>query len=219
MAFDTNEPSAFRILTDAAVSALRENGWEVEKVPGMTRQNVWRMTRDGENHLVSVRTTRNRWIAYNVMDKGAKWKTLDDVDYVCVAAYTYNDEDEDPESIEVHLIDAGELLTHFKTAYNIRTKGGQKVTENFGMWICMDKYDEDPLAGGGSGFTNDKTLISSYSVDEEEEGIEEAPAEPAPSAVPTQLTVAQIVEAARAEIARTTGIGVENITLELHLKM
>lgn len=217
MTAESSEPSAYRILTDAAVNALRQRGWEVEKEPGMTRQNVWRMTRRGESHLVSVRTTRNRWIAYNTVEKGKKWKTLDDVAYACIAAYTYNDEAEDPDGIEVHLIGADELRAHFDTGYRIRTEGGQKVTENFGMWICMDQYDEDPLAGGGSGFASDETLIASYPFGEEDQGDDEKAAPPAPA--PVRLTVAQIVEAARAEIARTTGIGVESISLELRMKM
>lgn len=217
MSSEPNEPSAYRKLTDAAVNALREKNWEVEKEPGMTRQNVWRMTRNGESHLVSVRTTRNRWIAYNTMEKGKKWKTLDDVAYACIAAYTYNDEDEDPNGIEVHLIDADELRAHFDTGYRIRTKGGQKVTDDFGMWICMDQYDEDPLAGGGSGFANGKTLIASYPFGEEDEDDDEGAA--APASAPAALTVAQIVETARAEIARTTGVGVESISLELRMKM
>lgn len=217
MTTEPNEPSAYRTLTDAAVKALREKGWEVEKEPGMTRQNVWRMTRDGESHLVSVRTTRNRWIAYNTVENGKKWKTLDDVAYACIAAYTYNDEDEDPDGIEVHLIGVDKLRAHFDTGYRIRTEGGQKVTDNFGMWICMDQYDEDPLSGAGSGFATDETLIASYPFGEENQEDDEKAASPA--SVPIRPTVAEIVEAARAEIALTTGIEVENISLELTLKM
>ena len=36
--------------------------------------------------IASVRTTRDRWIAFPPLDGGTRWKTLDDVELVLVAA-------------------------------------------------------------------------------------------------------------------------------------
>ena len=216
---DNKPKSSYRFLTDAAMKAMREAGWTITKAPGHGRSNSWNIEKNGKKCRVSIRTTRDRWIAYQPQDEGQKWKTLDDVDYVCVSAFSYNEGSDDPVGVNVHLINADVVRDVFNQNYKARIEGNHVVTDNFGMWICMDKIEGTQAAFVGSGFATAKNLIANYPLDGTYEAPEtETKTAPASQPEPRALSVSNILDDARAEISKLTGIPVEGISLDLHLK-
>jgi len=215
----SEDESTYRFLTDAAVKAMREAGWSVSKAPGQGRSNIWNITKKGRSGSVSIRTTRNRWIAYQPQNNGKKWKTLDDVDFVCISAFSYNDVSDEPVGVSVHLLDASVVQDVFRRNYTARTNEDHNVTNDFGMWICMDECEGTQAAHVGSGFATAKNLIANYVLEQADDTdiSEEEITSPARRA-PGSMSVSDILDSARAEISKITGIPVEGITLDLHLK-
>ena len=80
-------------------------------MPGRGRSNVWEVEENGRQRRVSIRTTKDRWFAFPPLQKGTKWKTLDDVDIVVVAAV---DDRDDPRNVEVYRFDAEEIRRRFR---------------------------------------------------------------------------------------------------------
>lgn len=215
----SEDESTYRFLTDAAVKAMREAGWSVSKAPGQGRSNIWNITKKGKSGSVSIRTTRNRWIAYQPQNNGKKWKTLDDVDFVCISAFSYNNVSDEPVGVSVHLLDASVVQDVFRRNYTARTNEDHNVTNDFGMWICMDECEGTQAAHVGSGFATAKNLIANYVLEQADDIdiSEEEITSPARRA-PGSMSVSDILDSARAEISKITGIPVEGITLDLHLK-
>lgn len=215
----SEDESTYRFLTDAAVKAMREAGWSVSKAPGQGRSNTWNITKKGKSGSVSIRTTRNRWIAYQPQNNGKKWKTLDDVDFVCISAFSYNNVSDEPVGVSVHLLDASVVQDVFRRNYTARTNEDHNVTNDFGMWICMDECEGTHAAHVGSGFATAKNLIANYVLEQADDIdiSEEEITSPARRA-PGSMSVSDILDSARAEISKITGIPVEGITLDLHLK-
>jgi hypothetical protein len=219
MIHPSEDESSYSYLTNVAKIALKDDGWTVEKAPGHGRSNVWKITKNGEDFLVSIRTTTNRWIAYSSQNHGKGWKTLDDVDFVCVSAFRYDEHAEEPVGVSVHLIRASVVLDVFNQNYSARTAEGHTVTDNFGMWICIDKCEGNHAANVGSGFAKKKDQIAEYSLDK---GDSDSQVEPVPSSTPhpqsSSLSVSDILDSARVEISKITGLPIEGISLELHMK-
>lgn len=216
----SEDESAYRFLTDAAVKAMRDAGWSVSRSPGQGRSNVWNIKKNGKSGSVSIRTTRNRWIAYQPQNNGKKWKTLDDVDFVCISAFSYDGISEEPVGVNVHLLDASVVQDVFKRNYTARTKEDHNVTNDFGMWICMDECEGTQAANVGSGFATRKNLIASYVLEQADDLDDDAEGEMTSIThkAPGSMSVSDILDSARAEISKITGIPVEGITLDLHLK-
>lgn len=216
-----SDKNSYRYLTDHALRALREDGWEISKAPGHGRSNVWRITRGKESGLVSIRTTKERWIAYQPQDDGKKWKTLDSADYVCISAVSFSGGTKNMNGVDVHLIDAKSVRESFDAAYKARTDDGHTVTNDFGMWVCMDAYEGDNKANRvGSGIATEENRIARYRQYEFDSGMPPPPPPPPPEHATTSqnMSVATILERARADIALATGIPFEAISLELNLK-
>lgn len=215
----SEDESTYRFLTDAAVKAMREAGWSVSKAPGQGRSNIWNITKKGRSGSVSIRTTRNRWIAYQPQNNGKKWKTLDDVDFVCISAFSYNDVSDEPGGVSVHLLDASVVQDVFRSNYTARTNEDHNVTNDFGMWICMDECEGTQAAHVGSGFATAKNLIANYVLEQADDiDISEEKITSTARRAPGSMSVSDILDSARAEISKITGIPVEGITLDLHLK-
>src|SRR5260370_35005008 len=83
---DLNETASRQLLVAAAKKAVTEQGYALTRLPGRGRASVWSMKKNGKSELAAIRTTRDRWIAFQPLDDGAKWKTLNDVDLVVAAA-------------------------------------------------------------------------------------------------------------------------------------
>ena len=112
------------ILVSAAKRALEERGLVASRLPGRGKSNVWEIEEDGRRKRVSIRTTRNRWFAFQPLSEGTQWKTLSDVEIVVVAAV---DERDNPQSIEVYRFEADEVRKRFNASYAARIKAGHPV--------------------------------------------------------------------------------------------
>lgn len=214
--------SSYRILTDAAIKALRAGGWTISKASGHGRANVWNMEKNGKSGRVSIRTTRDRWIAYQPQNSGAKWKTLDDADHVCIAAFSYENSSTVPTGANIYLVDASVVKDAFDQSYKARISEEHTVTDNFGMWVCIDKCDGTQAAFVGSGFVTKKHLIADYPLDSlTVSSMNEAltaSAKVPEAGKPEALSVSNILDNARADISKITGIPLEGISLDLHMK-
>ena len=202
-----------RLLVDAAKKAAKGEGYKLQRVPGRGLSNIWDMEKDGKIEKASIRTTQDRWIAFPALEKGTKWKTLDDVDMVIVAAV---DSKENPKNIEVYIFPASEVRKRFDAAYAARIKDGQINYDGFGMWVALDEDLRGIAASVGSGIVKQYPQVAVYSIEV-----------PPLSAVPTanqpprteigatinkgdvQLdTIAEVMAFARKRVAEIAGIRV-----------
>jgi hypothetical protein len=110
---------------------------------------------------VTFRTTQDRWIAFPPLNGGARWKTLDEVDVVFVAAV--NDRD-DPHNIEVYEFSADEVRERFSAAYAARAAAHQNLRDNFGMWVGLDLDPRGIPASTGSGLADKHKPIAVYPI-------------------------------------------------------
>jgi hypothetical protein len=219
-------PSAirWRVLVDAGKQAAREQGYLLSRVPGRGLSNVWSLKKDGKSQLASLRTTRDRWIAFPPLKRGTKWKTLDDVELVVIAAV---DSKEDPKNVEVYIFPAEEVRKRFNAAYAARAKAGQVIRDDFGMWVALDADMRGIAASVGSGIVEHFKRVATYSIDallssrpdqstdaEEEALIDDGPMEE--SARPS--TIAEVMAWARERVAEIAGVRVEAVKLDLKVE-
>lgn len=207
----------WHVLVDAAVQAMESEGYELERKPGRGRSNIWRMKRDGQERLVSIRTTRDRWIAFPPRDGG--WRTLDDVEVVAVAAV---DDVDDPQQVEVYLFPAGDVRERFTESYNARVNAGQTMRDEFGMWINLDHDDRGLPASVGSGLADHYEPIAVYPMSElmpaDEEGNEDAYDREGASPINEPQTIADVLSSASAAIAHIAGIDPQKVKLDLRIE-
>src|ERR1700674_4880431 len=93
------------ILVGAAKRGLEAKGFDMIRVPGRGRSNVWGIERHGKTQRAAIGTTKYDWFAFPSLLGGKKWKTLDDVDVVIVAAV---DVVENPQNVDVYFFQADE---------------------------------------------------------------------------------------------------------------
>lgn len=158
---DLDESAKWRLMVNAAKRAAEESGYSLERLPGRGLSNIWNLEKDGRVQTTSIRTTRDRWIAFPPLQKGKKWKTLDDVELVLVASV---DSKESPEKVEVYMFDADDVRERFNSAYSARIKAGNSVRDNFGMWINLDTDERGLPASVGSGLGSEHEPLAVYSI-------------------------------------------------------
>lgn len=217
---ELGESRAWNLMVRAAVKGAEDNGFQLVRKPGRGLSNTWELTKDGKTRVASVRTTRDRWIAFPPLDGGKRWKTLDDVDLVLVSAV---DDRENPQNVDVYLFPADEVRKRFDRSYSARIKADHTVRDNYGMWVMIDKGDPSVVTQVGSDLAVDYPAIARYSLDEliepaaqvtERVGI----APPAAPAENEPATVGEVLAWARAQIARLSGVGPECIKLDLRIE-
>jgi hypothetical protein len=145
------ETAKWHVMVQAAKNGAEAQGYTLNRVPGRGLSNIWTITKDGKSQKACIRTTRDRWFAFPPLDSGKKWKTLSGVEVVIVAAVDSRDE---PENVEVYIFPATEVRKRFDAAYAARTKAGQTVRINFGMWIGLDQDGRNIPASVGSGIAD-----------------------------------------------------------------
>jgi hypothetical protein len=138
-------------LFNAALRALREQGWTTSRVVGAGRSSVRRIAKDGRELLVSIKTTQDQYIGFVPADDGKNWETLDDVEMIIVASV---DDSVPPRTALVHQFDAAEVRSRFDQTMKARRASGIKDKESGrGPWLPL--YKKDPTkpryAGGGLG--------------------------------------------------------------------
>jgi len=221
---EMSDSRTWSILVGAATRALEGAGFEPKRQPGRGRSNVWEIEENGARKRVSIRTTKGRWFAFPPMKKGTKWKTLDDVDIVVVAAV---DDRDDPNGVEVYRFDAGEVRKRFDESYAARIQAGQTVKDNFGMWVSLDADDRGLPASVGAGLATEHAPIATYPLAEliAENGPETVggpgdgdTAADAEASGREAKTIAEVMDWARKRIATLSGVHMEAVKLECRIE-
>ena len=70
-----SETVRWHLLVNAAKKAADAEGYSMERVPGRGLSNIWNVTKDGETKVASIRTTRDRWIAFPPLERRKNPKT------------------------------------------------------------------------------------------------------------------------------------------------
>jgi hypothetical protein len=141
-------------LFNIGVKALEEEGWRVERIPGLGKSSVRRIVKGKQSQKVAIRTTQDQWIAFprNAEDNG--WVTLSEVDLVVAVSV---DDRHDPKFALVHMIEGDEMRDRFDRAHSARLAAGHSMYDGRGIWISL--YDEDAAepvnrVGAGAGLAN-----------------------------------------------------------------
>lgn len=220
------ESAAWHLMVGAALEGARQQGYSLKKKPGRGLSNTYDMTKDGKTLSASVRTTRDRWIAFPPLENGTRWKTLDDVELVLVSAV---DDRHNPQNVDVYLFPADEVRKRFDASYAARIANGHVVRDDYGMWVTLDAGDSDVPSQVGHSLAIDYPRIAHFSLDELEGSVsrdvrkspnEDAPAQDddiAGEGGPTLATVADVLNFGRQKIAELTGMPVETIKLDLKM--
>jgi hypothetical protein len=183
---------------------------------------VWDVDKDGKKLTASFRTTQDRWFAFPPLSGGTRFKTLDNVNLVFVAAV---DDRDDPRNVEVYEFSAEEVRRHFDAAYAARRSAGLKVRDNFGMWINLDRDKRGIAASVGSGLAETHAPIGVYSIvdllregvsiDVDATGAEE---QDTASADRQPFTIADILATAREQISVIAGVQPSAVRLDLKIE-
>lgn len=224
---EMGETASWRLMVSAALAGAKQAGYSMARQPGRGLSNTYAMSKDGKTQIASVRTTRDRYIAFPPLDGGKKWKTLDTAELVLVSAVR---EVADPQSVDVYLFPGEEVRKRFDASYAARTENGHKVREDFGMWVMIDAGDDEIPSQVGHSLAVDYPAIAHFTLDELEAGIEPDATQLAAEAAPETDdqsatdapglaldTVADVLSFARAKIAVLTGMAVDAIKLDLKM--
>lgn len=218
---DLSETVRWRLLVDAAKKAAEGQGYSLTRVPGRGLSNVWNITKGSKTKVASIRTTRDRYIAFPPLQGGAKWKTLDDVETVIVATV---DSKEHPENVEVYIFPADDVRKRFNAAYAARSKDGQTIKDNFGMWLGLDRDDRGLASSVGAGILDHYKRVEVYSIpellaDSPHEQRSEDEQETAPVAEePGLSSIADVMAWARGRVAQLAGVQVEAVKFDLKIE-
>lgn len=156
-----SETVKWHVMVQGAKQGAEAQGYVLDRVPGRGLSNIWTITKNGKSQKACIRTTRDRWFAFPPLDGGKKWKTLNEVDVVIVAAVDSRD---DPENVEVYIFPATEVRKRFDAAYAARTNAGQTVRINFGMWVGLDQDARNIPASVGSGIIDTFKAVAVFPI-------------------------------------------------------
>lgn len=190
-----------RKLFSMGETALEQAGWRVERIQGIGKSSVRRITKGSERHTVSIRTTQDCWIAFPRNEEDNGWVTLDDVDYVVAVTV---DEKDDPKRGLVFMIDGDEMRERFDRTYRARIDAGHTIPVGRGVWVSM--FVEEDLAapstvGGGIALNRKplaSVLLGDDDLDEPVDQPDEAP-----------MTIAE----AKRRLAQSLGVDPEKIKI------
>lgn len=223
---EMGETASWRLMVSAALQGAKAAGYTMKRQPGRGLSNTYEMTKDGKTQIASVRTTRDRFIAFPPLDGGKKWKTLDTADLVLVSAVT---DPANPQSVDVYLFPGDAVRKRFNASYAARIEAGHTVRDDFGMWVMIDKGDDEIISQVGHSLALDYPAIAHFTLDELEAELEpetrQMAAETAPEseegfaveAGPVLKTVADVLSFAREKIAALTGMPADSIKLDLKM--
>jgi hypothetical protein len=224
---EIGESAARRLMVSAGLQGASKRGYALKKRPGRGLSNTYEVTKDGATQTAALRTTRDRWVAFPPLEGGKKWKTLDDVQLVLVAAV---DNKENPQNVDVYLFPADEVRKRFSASYAARVQNGHSLPDNYGMWVPLDKGDDTITTQVGHSLAIDYPAIAHFSLDEleatithdvhklaiEESGVEEFD-QPDVAHGPKLSTVAEVLSFARDKISDLTGMPAETIKFDLKI--
>lgn len=216
---ELSDSASWAILVGAAREGLESQGYKLNRLPGRGRSNVWEAVREGKKTTISIRTSKDRWFAFPPLNKGRKWKTLDDVDQVVVAAV---DKVDDPKNVEVYRFPAEEVRKRFDANYQAKMEAGLAVKDNHGMWVALKTQTRRRPQSVGSGLGDEYPPIANYSIEEliakgfavGEDAAGDEPRENASE----HGTIADVISQARQQIAQLAGVRPESVRLDLKIE-
>jgi hypothetical protein len=219
---EMGETASWRLMVGAALRGAERSGFALTRQPGRGLSNTWQLEKQGEAYVAAVRTTRDRWIAFPPLEGGNKWKTLDNVEKVLVAAV---DDPANPQNVDVYLFPAEEVRKRFNASYAARIKAGHTVRDNYGMWVRLDTGDPQVPSQIGAGLADAYPTIARFSLDELE-AASAGPVPPTDELVPAEVesdrasvtSVSDVLAQARSQIAQLTGIRLEAVKLDLKIE-
>jgi hypothetical protein len=124
---EMGESAAWHLMVRGAIKGAEQAGYTLKRQPGRGLSNTYEVTKDGKTQVASVRTTRDRAIAFPPLDGGKRWKTLSDVGLVLVSAV---DDKDDPQEVDVYLFPGDEVRKRFDASYMARIKAGHTVRDD-----------------------------------------------------------------------------------------
>lgn len=197
-------------LFQIAVTALEDQGWTVERVPGSGKSSVRRISKRDQSKIVSIRTTQDTWIAFPRTSDDSDWITLSDVD--AVVAASVNDQ-HDPRFAKVHIIDGAEMRSRFDRAYTARIKAGHSIPPGRGVWVSLYNPEaNDPVSSVGAGAGLKHPAIATVPLDAESGGGTEGRADQEAAGMEEPpLTIAE----AKRRLAITLGVDPSNIKISV----
>lgn len=221
----TNDMASWRLMVGAAIEGAKRIGYDLKRQPGRGLSNTYDAIKDGKTSTVSVRTTRDRWFAYQPVEGGTRWKTLDEVELVLVSAV---DDPADPRNVDVYLFPADEVRKRFDASYAARSENGNTMRDGFGMWVKLDAGDPSVPSQVGAGLADDYPAIARFSLDELEASATPQVVEEMPVALQEEAsqeeaggsalsTVADVLTFARERIAELTRMPADAIKLDLRM--
>lgn len=214
-----SDTEAWAVLNLAIKKAAEGQGYALERYPGRGRSNVWDVSKGGRSRKASFRTTRDGWIAYPPLDKGTRFRTLNDVEVVFAAAV---DDPDDPQRIVVYEFPADIVRERFRASYNARIEAGQVVRDKFGMWVKLERDQSGRAAGVGSGLAEEYDPIGEYDIaslmDENGPPSGGGSQLPGASSTVTGTTIADVLADARKQIAALAHVRPEAVKLDLKIE-
>jgi len=202
-----------KALINAALSALRDEGWKVERDSGKVKGRLRRLTKDGKVLLAAIRTSQDGWIAFPRNKRDTKWTTLSDVNVVVAAAL-----DDTKRNARVHMFDAKALRERFDRAYKARKDAGHSIRIGRGIWVSLYLQEsDDPVYHIGAGIGLETPPFAEVPLQDIEATDNPVPTAPqnSPAAVVREgdgfepLTIAQ----AKIRLARTLGVDPASIKI------
>ena len=137
------------MLFQIGLETLQQQGWKVERIPGIGKSSVRRITKGGKSRKVSIRTSQDTWIAFPRNDADNGWVTLSDVDVVLAVSV---DDFHDPKFAQVHMIEADEMRQRFDRAYAARIAANYTIPLGRGVWVSLyTREARDPVTCVGAG--------------------------------------------------------------------
>ena len=125
----------------------------VTRASGVGNSRIRRITRNGKDKLLAIRTSQDRWLACPRARDDSKLSTLSDVDAVAVASL----DPDDPAYARIHLFDASDLEGRFDRAYVARRAAGHSIPRGRGVWIALYENEApDPPSFVGRGRPRDE---------------------------------------------------------------
>lgn len=137
---------------DIGMKALEEKGYTIERIVGIGKSSVRRIVKDGQSKIASIKTTQDTWISFQRND--TSWVTLPDVEVVVAVSI---DNWQNPQFVQVHMIDGKDMLERFNQAYAARLAAGNTTSPGSGFWVPLYENDlANPVfnVGAGAGLTN-----------------------------------------------------------------
>lgn len=212
---ELGEMNAWRLMVHAAVMGANQNGYVMKRQPGRGLSNIWEASKDNKTSIIAIRTTKNRSFAFPSLEKGEKWKTLDESDFVIVAAV---DDPEKPQRIEIYLFPSDAVRERFRMVYNARIASGYTMRDNYGMWVKLDPPVNDSPMQIGGGLAVEYPAIASFSINDLEKEMSDHDDKSASITLTEEegfLNVSDVIAWARSEISRLSGMPIGSIKIDL----